>query len=320
MLLAAFGIFVVPYMAYLYEQLHQITFTGRTVRSVFAVIQDDNETYEFHTGSPITWALKNPMSAIKRVIDNDEYILRKHAIWAFHPVMTFLMALGLFGKPWAKTDLKKMTLFLVFLLLPWVSYYGVSGILNRYYTTSIILVSILAANGIVYLYDWFARSEAFVNLRNKYLPGKTLFYSLVVFAVFLTNLKPLAHPVSLGGYPEHGDQLKDYQVGEWIKNNVQLPHPAILCASPRVAYYGQGRFFGDNDRNLTMQALPGFITVNGIDILVVDDFFYEQWFPGLKDLKDPSRAPAYLKCIQAIPYRYDTGKQGVALIYQVINQ
>lgn len=315
----AYLVCIGPYAFFLYEQMGVLTFTGRTTHSVFIVMEAEGDVYEFYDGSPISYVIRTPLKAFRRVVDNDEYIFRKLSIWAFHPVMTFFMGLGVFGNPWTGRDLRKMGLFFLFLLFPWLTYYGVTGILNRYYTTSIILVLLLVANGLVYCYQWFERSEFRKGYAAGFLSTRKFMYSLLLLLFLLINIRPLVYPINLGKFPDHGDQVKDLAIAGWIRGNLPKDHPSVLCVSPRIAYYCNGIFYGDSDKKMDIAGLGDFIKKNRIDIVVVDDLFTGQWFPALKVLGDPGSAPAYLKFLHKIHYRYDTAVEGDALIYQAIN-
>lgn len=319
LLLGTYSLFIIPYMFFLYREMHVITFTGRVIRTVFVAVNTQNESYEFFSGSPVSYVVHHPIAALRRVIVNSEYILRKHGIWAFHPMLTLLMGLSLFGKYWSSFDFRRTILLLVFLIYPWLTYYGVTGTLNRYYYMSIVLVIILAADGIAYLQEWFVKSEAFLPVRSsmKETSFRKTIAVVLVLILLLCNVTPLVNAAVTGHFPEHGDQVKDKEIGVWIRGHINISTPAILCACPRIPYYANGLFYGDNDRNLNMNNLQAFIKKSGINVLVVDDFFAEQWFPRLQALKDPQNAPSWLQFKGSVHYRYDTGLTGDALIYQV---
>lgn len=315
----SFAILMGPYIYFLYRQMGQFTLTGRTTRSIFIVMESENEQYEFFDESPVRYVLLHPSDALRRVISNGDYVLRKLSIWAFHPMVTLFMGLGLFGQFWSKTDTRKMLLLLTLLLFPWLTYYGVTGILNRYYTTSIILVLIIAANGIIVFYRWFKQSEGLSGLRDRisFLSNKNVFYGATIVLFLLIYIRAFTYPIRIGRFPEHGDQIKDYTIGKWISNNIQKENAGVLCASPRIAYYCKGRYFGDNDRKLNVVTLEPFARKHGINVIVVDDLFSKQWFPQLKVLNDTTNVPSYLSYFKQIRYRYDNGVEGTALIYTI---
>lgn len=315
-----FIVILAPYCYYLFQEMGTFTITGRTVRSVFVVMESENEQYEFYNESPFSIALHRPVETLGRIVRNDDYILRKLSIWAFHPVITVLMGFGFWGNKWSRVHAWRMLLVAVFLFFPWFTYYGITGILNRYYTNSIVWSLILAANGIIFLYEWFAGSDAFQGLRNRFprLSAKRSVYAICLAIIFLLYIRPFTYPVKLGHFPEHGDQVKDYEIGKWIRTNLKLDDAGVLCASPRIAYYAGARFFGDNDPLLDTTKLKAMMLKNRIDVIVADDLFTTQWFPGLKQLGDSTGSYSFLKYVGCLPYRYDNGVENTALIYKTI--
>lgn len=312
-----FALVLAPYVQYLHASLGYFTITGRSAHTVFAVIDAPQEIYEFHATSPFAFVAAHPLESIKRVLHNLEFIVRQHAIWAFPPVLIALIATSFFGRPWTRERVAREGFLIALFVFPWLTFYGVTGILTRYYYSSITLGLMWVAGGIDNLYAWFTASRAAIGGDP---PAPTPYWKVAAVGLgvaFLASAQQLAWPLRVGHFPIHSQQQKDYAAGTWIKEQEGEGSPMIMCASPRISYYARGKYFGENNPSLDEAGLRGFLEENHIEYLVVDNFFTKQWYPKLAFLADERRAPGYLTFVHKTVYTYEDGAEGYANIYRV---
>jgi 4-amino-4-deoxy-L-arabinose transferase-like glycosyltransferase len=313
----SFAVTVAPYLVFLHDSLGHFTITGRSIRTVFAVIDAPTETYEFHEEGTFEYAFKYPLRCMHRILHNVEYIMRRHAIWAFPPITIALIAAGFFGRSWGPRRLARERFLLAMFLFPWVTFYGLTGLLNRYYLASLALGLVWVAHGVDHVARWLARTRVCTSGRagsRGYGPAAALLAGVVL----LSNAQQLLQPVRLGHFPLHADERKDRSVGQWIKEHSPQANPRVMCASPRIAYYAEGIYFGENSERLDRTNLAEYLAANRIDYLAADAFFTKQWFPNLGFLADGAQCPDYLRLATQVHYAYDDGSDGYVNVYQAL--
>ncbi|MDR3637993.1 MAG: glycosyltransferase family 39 protein [Isosphaeraceae bacterium] len=314
---ATFGLTISPYLNFLHESLGHFTITGRSVRTVFAVIDAPTETYEFHEEGTFEYVRKYPLACLHRILHNVEYIVRRHGNWAFPPLSVALIAVSFFGRPWGPRRSARELFLLTVFLFPWLTFYGITGLLNRYYLAFVALGILWSANGVDTVAQWFARSRFLSSVRPRWNARRYGAAAAAVVAVaFLTNLQQLSLPIRLGHFPIHADERKDLALGNWIKDDSRGQQPRVMCASPRIAYYAGGDYFGDNSTRLNRSNLNEYLRANRIDYVVADAFFTKQWYPNLRFLADEHECPVYLDFATKFRYTYDNGEEGFVNLYK----
>jgi 4-amino-4-deoxy-L-arabinose transferase-like glycosyltransferase len=310
----AFGAFVLPYGLYLHSELGYFTLTGRSAKTVFAVFEAPTETYQVYFMSPLQYVLHHPGDTLARIVRNCEYILRRHFTWAFHPAHIFLVAASFLATRWSAQRARMEVVVGLVFVFPWVTFFGITGVLPRYYVASIALATVWVANGVDGIYT--AARQHLVELGRRRPPRRWLVELVTVGVVLLAFARPALVPLARGTFPVQAQQQKDQQLGAYLKASLGARFSAgmrILCASPRIPYYAGGVHYGAPNHLVTAANLEAFLASTRIDVLVIDDFFADQ--PGLERLLDPQRAPAYLTLAKSFTYTGDDGHPAVAQIY-----
>jgi 4-amino-4-deoxy-L-arabinose transferase-like glycosyltransferase len=305
-----------PYVYFLSDTLGYFAVIGRE-RTILVIMDASRETYAFHDANSFRFVLDQPVYALKRILHNLDYIVRRHGVWAFPPILIALMALSFFARPWQRGRLWREAFLVAVFLFPWLTAYGVTGAQTRYYYAFVALALVWVANGIDALPNWYTasfgrQSDDQSSERRRYW----LVAGTAIFAVFLSYFQQLARPLLVGHFPIHAQERKDQAIADWIRKDGR-PSPGIMSASPLIAYYARGRYYGDNNQQLTADKLHPFLVHHAIDYVVADNFFVNQWFPKLAFLADAANAPSYLTLGTKIQYVYDDGAAGYANVYRV---
>jgi hypothetical protein len=322
-LLLAAGAFIVllgPYMLYLYGELHQLAITGRIHRTVFAIMDATRETYEVHAGSPFAFVREHPAYALARILENLAIIVREHCVWAFPPIIVALTGVALFGSKWSTERSRREALLIATFLFPWLTLYGITGILPRYYFASVALGLVWAAQGAATLLEW-AEQSSFGLPRAWRVLQPWAAGAMLMAGLSLTFGRELTFPFRSGGFPMHPQMRKDRQIAGWFRAHAG-PDAKILASSPRIAYYGGVEYadYRDN-RDLDAATLGSFLLNERIDYLVADDFIVKQLYPRLAFLaSDATAVPEYLTRRATLAYEQDDGAPATLQIYGVLRE
>jgi hypothetical protein len=317
---AAFLAFLGPYMAYLYGELHQFAITGRTHRTVFAVMDATRETYEVHAGSPFAFVREQPVYALKRIFKNLAIIVREHCVWAFPPIVVALTGVALFGSRWSLERSRREALLMVSFLFPWFTHFGITGILPRYYFAFVALGLVWAAHGASTILEWARESDFGLpsawRARQPAAAG-----AIVVAGLVLTFGRELSFPFRGGGFPMHPQMIKDRSVAGWFREHAPAD-AKVLASSPRIAYYGGVEYADYRDgRSLDPDNLGDFLSRERIDYIVADDFIVKQQYPALAFLAAADAVvPPYLERRATLAYQQDDGAPGTLQIYGVVRE
>ena len=267
LLLLGFGVFFLPYVAFVYQKTGNLTISQKLLNNISSVdygkgsleLIDGQSTMKDRLFGDIYKVDRQPVeiasvsnpSIVKSppvqfhsegVLSKTYYNLKKLLesyfleLFPFPFIFILLIIIGFFYQPWTRTRTMK-EIFLASFFVCTIIGYAVTVIQVRYLFPILPILIAWIANAIVQFGDWASNSASdFLETRRKINP---------IFAqacTFLIIAAVLVYSIPSQMLLENKENLpfEEKQAGLWIKNNADTPAPLIMAQGPIVAYYARG--------------------------------------------------------------------------------